>query len=652
MRQCPNCKTNNPDDARFCNYCGMRLPESKEETLYSDLEGLEEAPKVEFSDQEIAEESEKVIDEAKKFFEPDLKEDVLKEDLKEKAVEDPAVNLTEKMSESPAEDSTEKITGSPIENPTARMPENITEDFQISDEEDWLKKQLTIPEDLDRMIEKVTKEELERELHRKIKLREKDLKEQRASAEDPVDEPTRLIGDDSKEEADEPTRMFTGDIGDFIKKKKDYEDVPEEDAYEEILQSWERKRKEKKIRREKEGKDPSSVPKFIREKRSWSDLTDKQKKVIRRTALGAVIFILLCVVESYHGRPEAVAERYCKAYIQENWKKTGHLSDLPSNGYATLDEYMTYMKKNAVTGISSYQIKETKADRQTKIESGGKQRAFTVTYQTGKNKKTSETVILQKQESRKFLLFADWKASSDQMIAKDFNLYIPAGSKAWIDGTELTKNYKIKDDSDGLDQYKVSLFEGKHKIKVNVPWFEPYKSDFQASDKGSTTISKMQISESGKKKLDKKMKKILKAYVDAAKEGKAFSEVSGLFEKKARDEKENKEFYQDLKEQLSSADGYTTGNIELQNYESRYVISGITGVVRGTLSYDYKVTYSKEQSAENQTNGTAGQSGTEGNSVDGSADGSTQMSAEFVYKDGGYQLRSVNPGNIWYRDSQ
>ena len=29
MRQCPNCKSDNPDDARFCNYCGMRLPESK-----------------------------------------------------------------------------------------------------------------------------------------------------------------------------------------------------------------------------------------------------------------------------------------------------------------------------------------------------------------------------------------------------------------------------------------------------------------------------------------------------------------------------------------------------------------------------------------------------------------------------------------------
>ena len=62
MRQCPNCKSDNPDDARFCNYCGMRLPESKEETLYNDLEGLEKARKVEFSDQEIAEESEKVID--------------------------------------------------------------------------------------------------------------------------------------------------------------------------------------------------------------------------------------------------------------------------------------------------------------------------------------------------------------------------------------------------------------------------------------------------------------------------------------------------------------------------------------------------------------------------------------------------------------
>ena len=48
MRQCPNCKTNNPDDARFCNYCGMRLPESKEETLYSDLDELEEARRQNF----------------------------------------------------------------------------------------------------------------------------------------------------------------------------------------------------------------------------------------------------------------------------------------------------------------------------------------------------------------------------------------------------------------------------------------------------------------------------------------------------------------------------------------------------------------------------------------------------------------------------
>ena len=107
MRQCPNCKSDNPDDARFCNYCGMRLPESKEETLYNDLEGLEKARKVEFSDQEIAEESEKVIDEAKKLFEPEWNEE----------------------------------------------PE----------ENDGLKKQLTIPENLGHMIEEVTREELEQD---------------------------------------------------------------------------------------------------------------------------------------------------------------------------------------------------------------------------------------------------------------------------------------------------------------------------------------------------------------------------------------------------------------------------------------------------------------------------------------------------------
>ena len=486
MRQCPNCKTNNPDDARFCNYCGMRLPESKEETLYSDLDELEETPKTEFSDQEIEEESEKVIDEAKKLLNPDEKEEkevFLQEEKKEERKED--------------------------------------EDTDT--EQEQLKKQLTIPENLDRMIEEVTRQELEQELHRKIKLKEGSGKEQSHLDEtEGVSEPTLMIGEKTEEEADEPTRMFTGDIGDFIKKKREYEDVPEEDAYEEILQSWERKRKEKKIKREREGKDPSRIPKFIKEKHSWSDLTAKQKKAVKRIVAGAAVFAAFCIFESYYGRPEAVAERYCKAYVKEDWKKTGHLSDLPKNGYATQDEYTTYMKKNAVTGVEDYQIKETKENRQIKIESGGKQRAFTVEYKTKTQGKNKETVVLQKQKRQRLLLFANWKVSSDKMIANDFNLYIPAGSTAWIDGTKLTKNDKIKDDSDGLDQYKISLFEGNHKIRIDVPWFKTYKSEFKASDKGSTTISKMKVSQSGKKKLDKKMKEILSSYIKAAKEEKSF----------------------------------------------------------------------------------------------------------------------------------
>ena len=39
-----------------------------------------------------------------------------------------------------------------------------------------------------------------------------------------VSEPTLMIGEKTEEEVDEPTRMFTGDIGDFIK-KREYEGV-------------------------------------------------------------------------------------------------------------------------------------------------------------------------------------------------------------------------------------------------------------------------------------------------------------------------------------------------------------------------------------------------------------------------------------------
>ena len=76
-----------------------------------------------------------------------------------------------------------------------------------------------------------------------------------------------------------------------------------------------------------------------------------------------------------------------------------------------------------------------------------------------------------------------------------------------------------------------------------------------------------------------------------------------------------------------------------------YLISGVTGVVRGTLSYDYKVVYKEENKNKSRS-----VSGT-GNGVE-DADGSSQMSAEFVYQNGSYQLRSVNPGNIWYKQLQ
>lgn len=594
MRQCPNCKTNNPDDARFCNYCGMRLPESKEETLYNELNGLEETPKTDFSDKDI---------------------EKISEELEEsKAPEEP------KVPEEPEE------------------PQKTDLQDEAETSEEYLKKQFTIPDNLGERIEKVTKEELEQELHKKIKLREKDIAGK--NAEDSVDEPTRMIGSKKTDEADEPTRMFTGDIGDFIKKKKDYEDVPEEDAYEEILQSWERKRKEKQIKREREGKDPSRIPKFIREKKSWSDLTEKQQKMAKKIILGVAVFAVFCGVGIYHNRPEAVIRRYCTAYVQENWKKTGRLSDIPDNGLATMDEYIAYMKEHAVTDASDYQLKETKEDHQTEVESGGKRRAFTVTYKKKDGDKASERVILEKQKSKKLLLFANWKASTDQMIARDFNLYIPSGSQVWIGDSKLGNDYKVKDKNENLDQYKVSLFEGEHKIKVKVPWFRTYESTFQASDKGSTTVAKMKISKEGKKKLDEKMKKTLKQYINAAKADESFSKVTGLFEEDAMkdtdNQKENKEFYNDLKEALKSADGYTVEKIDLDQYQGKYVINGVTGVVRGNLSYNYTVTYSKND------DGSDGK--TTGQSV-----GSTTMSAEFVYQDGEYQMIMADPGSIWYK---
>ena len=44
---------------------------------------------------------------------------------------------------------------------------------------------------------------------------------------------------------------------------------------------------------------------------------------MKRIVAGAAVFAAFCIFESYYGRPEAVAERYYKAYVKEDWKKDG-----------------------------------------------------------------------------------------------------------------------------------------------------------------------------------------------------------------------------------------------------------------------------------------------------------------------------------------
>ena len=79
----------------------------------------------------------------------------------------------------------------------------ITDEPVLEEDQEQLKKQLTIPENLDRMIEEVTRQELEQELHRKIKLKEGSGKEQSHLDEtEGVSEPTLMIGEKTEEEAE------------------------------------------------------------------------------------------------------------------------------------------------------------------------------------------------------------------------------------------------------------------------------------------------------------------------------------------------------------------------------------------------------------------------------------------------------------------
>ncbi|MEZ3435536.1 MAG: zinc-ribbon domain-containing protein [Lachnospiraceae bacterium] len=359
---------------------------------------------------------------------------------------------------------------------------------------------------------------------------------------------------------------------------------------------------------------------------------DKARRLSKfQIAVIIEVIVLIAVIGGFYGigssrnSARSVATQYFKAYMNKDWDTYYDLMDYPDGKFLQKEQFVLMMQDAKVPDIATYEIAGAPVENGTGI-----QQFYNVQYTVKGAGTDSMQILLTKQGKKSMLFFDTWRVLADSHVAQDFRISVPAGAEAAIDGIKLSDTEKAESDSASLDSYSVTLFSGKHKLTVAVPWFEVYEEEFTAYSGDSITVYDMKLTKDGETAIQAKMQEALEKIYQAAAAGKDFSEVEDLFLETGREAGE--ESYENLKKGLNDSDSYKLGEVTFSDFQCE-TYNGEPGIVAAEMSYAYDMQYiytykSWRDSAEKQEQR--------------SDDGRDYMSAAFGYDGETYKLASVN----------
>ena len=190
-----------------------------------------------------------------------------------------------------------------------------------------------------------------------------------------------------------------------------------------------------------------------------------QLAVILEAACLVLLIVVFFAVGNSRSSAGSVAEKYFKAYVDQDWEEAYSMLEIPEGTFIQEDQYEQIMDASEQPEITNFQVQESVGDVEDGIT-----RTFTVNYSINGQGQSSTTVTVVRQSRKSMLFFDTWKVSADGLIAQDYSIYVPQGAQAVVDGVQLTEE-QLSGDSEGMDCYQISIFNGTHSIQVEASWF-------------------------------------------------------------------------------------------------------------------------------------------------------------------------------------
>lgn len=350
----------------------------------------------------------------------------------------------------------------------------------------------------------------------------------------------------------------------------------------------------------------------------------KKRKEENRASTNKIILIVVAVVlviGAFLGikglkeqtLPETVAKKYFEAYKNSDSRKMYQYFDidesLNKNAFTTkkmfINTIVTESQKEKASKIQSYQI--------TKIDpsSDGLTVKATINYTTTTSlSSNSMELVLKKSKKKKFLFFNNWKVSlGDNYIREDYTISLPKGSKATLEGVDLTKYKDNNKSTSQYDVYKIDkIFRGEYSLKSSLSY------GFNIDEKINTTlsstykvnISKTTVPKNTQKEITEKAKEFLTTYYNGVISNTGWEQIKEKLTLVDTNSETNlKSAYEKLSSTLNRDNKkltkYNVTSIDISEISTPYNDSYGDITVSFNVKYDYELNYKPLFSDEMKT---------------------------------------------------
>lgn len=329
----------------------------------------------------------------------------------------------------------------------------------------------------------------------------------------------------------------------------------------------------------------------------------KQNKIIMGIVIAiVVIFIAFYAIMSSKLSPKAIAEDYFLAVANVDANKLYKYLDIDESEFTTKDMFVKVMEESTDDDdkmkVANYTVGNAKK------ELTGLSTTVTITYVLD-GKKDSETadITLVKQKSKKYLIFDDWRVSTDGLTTvKDFEIKVLKGSELSIEGVKVDKKYLDKKEStETYDVYHMpAMFTTTYKATIKLPMGFEVEDNIRVSEYSKYTYSfdKNTLPDKVKTQIANNIKKGLQTLYDGAKDKKEFSDIKKSFTFKGADLSDLEDAYNSLARSISNS-GLTS--ISFTDIELSSLSTNSDGSLYASVKAKYKYTVSYESSGETKT---------------------------------------------------